>query len=166
MTPWQIVIVAVGSALAGGLVTSWFARPTSRLAAEGEEQPLAAVAPALAAIADGPRHERERDIERSAYVEFLVRVEAAFRHAAPGSATPLAHQRAVGAALDILRLVGPNEVAEAAQRLASLATADHGRSPHEVEDARNVFLNAARSALHPSSFLTPAGGPDAPGPLG
>ncbi|MEU6349655.1 hypothetical protein ABZ896_10045 [Streptomyces sp. NPDC047072] len=166
MTFWQMVIVAVGSAVAGGLVTYGFARPTGRPAAEKEEQPLTAVALALAAIADTPRQERERDVERSAYVEFLVCVEAAFRHAAPGSASPLAHQRAVGAALDILRLVGPDEVADAAQRLASLATTDHGCLPHEVEDARNAFLNAARSALQRSSVLAPASGLDVPGPLG
>ncbi|MGW5096317.1 hypothetical protein ACWEQ1_17285 [Streptomyces nodosus] len=147
MSPWELALAA-GSALAGCLcVAAWFARPLDRRpASEGPEQELAAVVPQIViAIADAPRAQRQREADRSAYVEFLVRVEAAFR--APGSAAPLAERRAVGAALDIIRLVAPTDVVEAAQHLAALARADHRASSQDVEHARTAFLDVARSAL-------------------
>ncbi|WP_416971654.1 hypothetical protein [Streptomyces sp. 4F14] len=155
MSPWELALVAVGSALAGGLSVAWFARPLGRrLADEAPERQLAAVVPQIVmAIADAPRAERQREADRSAYVEFLVRVDGAF--GAPGSTAPLAERRAVGEALDVIRLIGPADVVEAAQGLAALARADHRASPHDVEHAKTTFLNAARSALQPAPLLPP-----------
>jgi hypothetical protein len=164
MSPWELVLVAAGSALAGSLCVVWFARPArGGPTHEGPEQRLATVAPAiLMALADAPRAELQRDTERSAYVEFLVRVEAAVAAASPGRAAPLAVRRAVGASLDVVVLVAPADVVEAAQHLSSLAQADQGCSAHDVEHARTAFLNAARGALKPPPFLTPAGGQHVP----
>ncbi|WP_157876595.1 hypothetical protein [Streptomyces graminilatus] len=154
-----MVLVAAGSAFAGGLCVAWFARPVVRRPTDEQpEQGLAAAVPEfLRAMADAPRAERQREADRAAYLEFLVRVEAAFGAASAGSTAPLAERRAVSEALDALRLVGPADVVEAAQDLTALALADHGSSPDDVERAKATFLNAARSALKPPSFLTPAG---------
>jgi hypothetical protein len=109
-------------------------------------------------LADAPRAQQRHEFERSAYVEFLVRIEAAFTAATASRPAPLAERRAVSAALYVLVLVAPADVVESARHLASFTDAGHGCSPHDVEHARTTFLNTARSALKSSPFLTPTGG--------
>lgn len=50
-------------------------------------------------------------------------------------------------ALDALVLVGPYDVVETAQRLASLVQPDRRHSPDGAERARTAFLTSARIAL-------------------
>ena len=159
MSLWEMVLVAAGSAVAGALPVAWFARPIGRRPAERPEHPLAAVYPAiLMAIGDARRAEREQEARRPAYIEFLVRVEAA-NAAAPSGAASLDERQAVSKALDVIALVGPADVVKAAQHLALtlLTHAGHERSPDNVERARTAFVNAARSALEPPASLIHAG---------
>ncbi|WP_326812348.1 hypothetical protein OIE62_07330 [Streptomyces scopuliridis] len=97
-------------------------------------------------IGSATHAQRQREMRRPAYLEFLICIEAALGTANPGAAS-LEEQRAVNRALDALVLIGPSDVVETAQRLASLVQPDHGRSPSEVERARTAFLTSARSAL-------------------
>lgn len=148
MSPWEIALIAVGSAVAGGLPVAWFTRPM-KPRATSEAQPLAA--DFLMMITDAARDQRQREVRRPAYLEFLVRVDAALGMAGPTSASTLEERRAVSSALDALALVGPSDVVEAAQSLASLGQRDDWRLSSEAEHARTAFLSSARSALGSSS---------------
>lgn len=148
MSPWGIALVAVGSAIAGGLVVAWFARPM-KVKATSETQPLAADLVRL--ITGDAREQREREARRPAYLDFLVRVGAALGMAGPVGASTLEERRAVSSALDVLVLVGPADAVEAAQHLAALAQRDDWRLSSEVGEARAAFLTSARSALGSSS---------------
>ncbi|MET8561234.1 hypothetical protein ABZV75_11840 [Streptomyces flaveolus] len=110
----------------------------------GAQPPAAAL---LTMLGDGARDQRQQEMRRPAYLEFLVRVEAALGAADPTGASALEERRAVSSALDVLELVGPAEVIATARHLASLAQRDDGRSSSEVEQARTAFLASARSAL-------------------
>ncbi|MBT2527465.1 hypothetical protein J7E91_19050 [Streptomyces sp. ISL-99] len=105
-------------------------------------QPLAAAL--LALRNDAARVQREREARRPAYLELLVRVDAAL--GMTGIST-VEERRTVTGALDVLELVGPGNVVETARHLASLAQRDGGIPSSEVEQARTAFLASARSAL-------------------
>ncbi|MFC8661936.1 hypothetical protein [Streptomyces sp. NPDC057199] len=151
MSPWEIALIAVGSAIAGGLPVAWFTRPM-RVKATSETQPLAADLVRL--ITGDGRVQREREARRPAYLDFLVRVDAALGLVDPVGASTLEERRAVSSALDVLVLVGPSDAVEAAQHLAALAQRDDWRLSREVGEARAAFLTSARSALGPLSVDT------------
>ncbi|MGX1668625.1 hypothetical protein [Streptomyces sp. NPDC055400] len=115
-----------------------------RRRATAGKQPLAS--DLLTLFSDAAHAQRQRETRRPAYLEFLVRVEAALGAADPTSVATLEQRRAVSRALDALLLVGPSDVVETAQHLASIAQQE-GRSPSDVEQARTAFLTSARSAL-------------------
>ncbi|MGX1909365.1 hypothetical protein ACWIID_10920 [Streptomyces phaeochromogenes] len=120
-----------------------------RLKATAEAKPLAS--DILMMVSNAARDQEQREVRRPAYLEFLVRVDAALGMAGPTGASTLEERRAVSSALDVLVLVGPSDVVETAQHLAALAQRDHGHSSSEVEHARTAFLTSARSALGSSS---------------
>ncbi|MER5210985.1 hypothetical protein ABT063_10480 [Streptomyces sp. NPDC002838] len=116
-----------------------------KLKATSQAQPLAA--DIVRMITGDARDQREREVRRPAYLDFLVRVDAALGLVGPTGASTLEERRAVRSALDVLVLVGPSDVVEAAQRLAALAQRDDWRLSSEVGEARAAFLTSARRAL-------------------
>lgn len=146
MSLWVLALVAAGAAVAGSLSCAWFARPMGH-------QAKTVLPEILKEFGDAAHTQREREFRRPAYLEFLVRVNAALGAADPSGTASLEERRAVSSALNVMVLVGPANVVEAAQHLASLVHDDHWRSPSDVEHARTAFLTAARSALSAASSV-------------
>ncbi|MFD7016627.1 hypothetical protein [Streptomyces sp. NPDC059928] len=144
MSPWEIALLAAGAAVAGGLPVAWFTRPMKIKTPTDAQSPAAAL---LTMVADATEKQRQQEVRRPVYLEFLVRVEAALGTAGPTSASALEERRAVSSALDAMELVGPADVIETARHLASLAQHDDSRSYSEVEQAKTAFLASARGAL-------------------
>ncbi|MFI1420881.1 hypothetical protein ACH4VX_23455 [Streptomyces sp. NPDC020731] len=99
----------------------------------------------------------ERDVRRTAYVAFLGRAEAAHQartahHDALGGPTAAARRQeyadavnAVGEALNVVRLEGPDAVVTAAEDLAGALAPT--APPPRYAAAHSAFLTAARAAV-------------------
>ncbi|OEV05195.1 hypothetical protein [Streptomyces oceani] len=149
MTEWGVALLAAGSALAGSLVTGWFARSAGNRQAEaarhaGDRQADALLDTVRTTLQD-QRDVRLLDLRRQTYAAFLEAAEAVLlthRTGEGGSADRSALQRALATVL----LEGPEEVADAARVLVTaLGT---GRAPDELVAAREDFLHRAREALN------------------
>ncbi|MEV0471875.1 hypothetical protein [Streptomyces prunicolor] len=139
----EVALIAAVAAVAGGLPVIWFARPLRH-----QSTSVAEVLPdVLQLIGSAANEQRQHDVRRPAYLEFLYRVDTALGATSPSGPAPLDKRRAVNSALDALRLVGPDDVLNAAQHLATLVQDDRSCPPDDVDRARTVFLTAARSAL-------------------
>ncbi|MFG2370471.1 hypothetical protein ACGFY9_03195 [Streptomyces sp. NPDC048504] len=139
----EVALIAAVAAVAGGLPVIWFARPLRHRATS-----VAEVLPdVLQLIGSAANEQRQHDVRRPAYLEFLFRVEKALGAASPSGPAPLDKRRAVSSALDALRLVGPDDVVDAAQHLATLVQDDQRCPADDMDRAKTVFLAAARSAL-------------------
>jgi hypothetical protein len=157
MDVWGIAIVAAGSAIAGGLSTFWFARPSACRSPGQADAQLAAAALYPSVVRGSGRAEQQQEVRRSGYASFIERVDSAFAAAAVDGSVPLDQRRSVSHALDIISLIGPDDVVEAAQQVALLVNTDIGRSPGDVERARSALLTAARRALGPHTLSALSG---------
>ncbi|MFD5318573.1 hypothetical protein [Streptomyces sp. NPDC127098] len=129
MSEWGIALIAAAAAVAGSLVTGWFARSA------GERQAAAMVATVRMSIAE-QRSVRMLEQRRVTYLRFL--------EAAEGRATDRA---ALRRAFDAVTLEGPTEVAESARTLVDRLRGE--RSLDEIAQARAAFVAAAGKALRP-----------------
>lgn len=151
MGEWGIALIAACSALAGSLVTGWFARSAgSRQAAAarhaGDRQADALLDTVRMSLVE-QRAVRVLDQRRQTYARFLDAAETVrlTRMTGEGHADDRpALQRAYGAVL----LEGPDETARAAGDLLDCLRGS-ARTPDEVERARLAFIDAARNALEP-----------------
>jgi hypothetical protein len=150
MSDWGIPLITAGSAIAGSLVTGWYARSAgSKQAAAarhaGDRQADALLETVRMTLADS-RAVRLLDLRRQTYVEFLEAAEIALqarrtgddRHAEPGDSL----QRAFAA----VELEGPEEVTAVARVLIELMPR-LSTTLDELEHARSDFIQAARTAL-------------------
>jgi hypothetical protein len=159
MSEWGLALVAAGSALAGGVITGWFARSAGARQADaarhaGERQAEAArhagerqadaLLDTVRATLDEQRAVRVLEIRRQTYVQFLEAVEIVLlsHRTGVGTANDLpALQRAFGA----VQLEGPEDVARIARELVDgLRT---GRALVDLERARANLIAAAQVAL-------------------
>ncbi|MET4922517.1 hypothetical protein P3L51_09180 [Streptomyces sp. PSRA5] len=151
MDEWGIALIAAGSALAGSLVTGWFARSAGMRQAEaaqhaGDRQADALLHTVRLTLQE-QRAVRLLDLRRQTYVAFLEAAEAATLTSrtgiGPGS-DGAALQRAFGA----VALEGPADVARAAREVADRLRRDD--SPDDIERAKQTFISAAQAALDPA----------------
>ncbi|MEK8146302.1 hypothetical protein NKH18_48790 [Streptomyces sp. M10(2022)] len=112
--------------------------------AGGAQSPAAAL---LTILNEAARDQRQQAVRRPAYLEFLVRVDAALSMGGPTGTLALEERSSLINALEVLELVGPADVVETARHLALLAQHNDGSSPSKVEQARMAFLASARGAL-------------------
>ncbi|MFD6418103.1 hypothetical protein [Streptomyces sp. NPDC060194] len=147
MTDWGIALIAAGSALAGSIVTGWFARSAGGAQAAAARHAGDRQADAL--LETVRRTLRAQDAVRTA--EARRRTYAAFLLAAGTAATAARSGRADAAdggdldrALALVALEGPDEVEAAARHLA--AALRRSARPDDVEDARRGFVAAVRAA--------------------
>ncbi|MGW5350242.1 hypothetical protein ACWERV_06915 [Streptomyces sp. NPDC004031] len=151
MGEWGTALIAAGSAVAGSIVTGWYARiaggEQARAARHAGDRQADATLEAVRLTLREQAAERALDVRRQAYVRFLDAAGTALAEergggtAAPG-ARPALHQ-----ALAAVELEGPAAAGAAASALAD-ALRRH-RPPAELEAARQSFLTAARAALRP-----------------
>ncbi|MFI6585666.1 hypothetical protein [Embleya sp. NPDC050493] len=159
MSEWGLALVGAGSALAGGVITGWFARSAgARQAAAarhaGERQAEAArhagerqadaLLDTVRTTLDEQRTVRVMEIRRQTYVQFLEAAEIVLlsHRTGAGSATDFPTlQRAFGA----VQLEGPADVVRTARELVEGLRA--GRPFDDLERARMSFVEAARVAL-------------------
>ncbi|MFI1385806.1 hypothetical protein [Embleya sp. NPDC020886] len=148
MSEWGIALIAAGSALAGGLITGWFARSAGIRQADAARHAGNRQADALLdtvrTTLDEQRVERLLDLRRQTYVRFLEAAETAILAQRAGTGTPQdlpTLQRAFAA----VQLEGPPEVTRAA-RVLTEAVRRH-ETPDQLEQARQAVLAAAQQAL-------------------
>lgn len=148
MSEWGIALLAAGSALAGGLITGWFARSAGMRQADaarhaGDRQ-ADALLETVRTTLDEQRAERLTDVRRQTYLRFLEAAETVIltRRTNSGGHDDLpALQRAFGA----LQLEGPAEVTDAAR--AFVAELRRNGPLDDLERLRVVLLSAAQAAL-------------------
>ncbi|MFC8077174.1 hypothetical protein ACFUN8_16790 [Streptomyces sp. NPDC057307] len=151
MSEWGIALIAAGSALAGSLVTGWFARSAGMRQAEaaqhaGDRQADALLHTVRLTLQE-QRAVRLLDLRRHTYVAFLQAAEAVALTSRTGigpGGDGAALQRALGA----VALEGPAEVARAAGEVVDRLRRDD--SPDDVERAKLTFVSAAQAALDPA----------------
>jgi hypothetical protein len=159
MSEWGLALVGAGSALAGGVITGWFARSAgARQAAAarhaGERQAEAArhagerqadaLLDTVRATLDEQRVTRALEVRRQTYVQFLEAAEIVLssHRTGAGNVNDLpALRRAFGA----VQLEGPADVVRTARELVEGLRA--GRPFDELERARANLIEAARAAL-------------------
>ena len=149
MSEWGIALIAAGAALAGSLVTGWFARAAGGRQADaarhaGDRQADAALATVRMTLAD-QRSIRLLDLRRGAYAEFLAAAEVLVltRRTRVGDSGDLpALRRAFAAVL----LEGPEAVSAPARGFVDLLSAGRG-SLDDLDRERQGFITAAREAL-------------------
>ncbi|GGK90164.1 hypothetical protein [Streptomyces flaveus] len=144
MSDWGIALIAAGSAIAGSIVTGWYARSAGiRQAAAarhaGERQAdalLESVRMTLRAESD----HREFALRRQTYAEFLGAAETRIltERNGRGQADDVLLQRALGGVL----LEGPPDAAAAAQHLVDCLRR-HER-PDELKRAKLAFVSVAQ----------------------
>ncbi|MFE5666094.1 hypothetical protein ACFQ7W_19435 [Streptomyces niveus] len=144
MDEWGIALIAAGSALAGSLVTGWFARSAGMKQAEaaqhaGDRQADALLHTVRLTLQE-QRAVRLLDLRRQTYVAFLEAATPTDR-AGFGSDGLVALQRAFGA----VELEGPTDVARLAGEVVSGLRRDD--PPDDVERAKLHFTSAAQAAL-------------------
>ncbi len=148
MGEWGTALIAAASAVAGSIVTGWFAfraggRQADAARHAGDRQADAVLDTVRMTLAE-QRAVRLLDLRRQTYVQFLGAAEAVFLARRTGEGSPgdrAALQRSLGA----LQLEGPAEVARTARELADALRAE--RSPDDIGRARLAFIEAARAAL-------------------
>ncbi|OPC79238.1 hypothetical protein B4N89_34830 [Embleya scabrispora] len=148
MSEWGIALLAAGSALAGGLITGWFARGAGMRQADaarhaGDRQ-ADALLETVRTTLDEQRAERLMDARRQTYLRFLEAAETVIltRRTGSGGHDDLpALQRAYGA----VQLEGPTEVTDAAR--AFVAELRRNGPLDDLEQLRVALLSAAQAAL-------------------
>ncbi|MGX2996438.1 hypothetical protein JNUCC64_19550 [Streptomyces sp. JNUCC 64] len=150
MGDWGIALIAAGAALAGSVVTGWYARGAGLRQAEaarhaGDRQADAVLESVRMTLRAEAEH-RESALRRQVYAEFLGAAEArllAERTGRGGADGDVALQRALGGVL----LEGPSEVADAARHLVD-GLRRHER-PDELQRAKLAFVSVARECCRP-----------------
>lgn len=147
MSDWGIALIAAGSAIAGSVVTGWYARSAGiRQAAAarhaGDRQAEALLESVRMTLRAEAGH-REFVLRRQTYAEFLGAAEARIlteRNGRGQADDDALLQRALGGVL----LEGPPEAAEAAQHLVDRLRS-HER-PDELQRAKRAFVSVAHRA--------------------
>ncbi|QNP71067.1 hypothetical protein IAG44_17580 [Streptomyces roseirectus] len=152
MSEWGVALIAAGSALAGSLVTGWYARGAGLRQAEaarhaGDRQADALLESVRITIR-AEATQRALTERRRIYAEFLSAAETVILTERTGQGHPddAAHlQRALAAVL----LEGPPDVAASAQALLD-ALRRHA-SLDDLQRAKSAFVTAAQHATpHPA----------------
>ncbi|GAQ58246.1 hypothetical protein [Streptomyces acidiscabies] len=147
MSEWGVALIAAGSAVAGSIVTGWYARGAGIRQAEaarhaGDRQ-AEALLESVRITVRADAEQRARAERRRVYAEFLAAAEARIlteRTGRGGAEDEAVFQRALG----LILLEGPAPVAEAARGIAG-ALRGHV-SPDELEGVKSVFIGVARGA--------------------
>lgn len=150
MSDWGIALIAACSAIAGSVVTGWYARSAGiRQAAAarhaGDRQAEALLESVRMTLHAESGH-REFTVRRQAYAEFLGAAEArilAERTGRGQAEDDVLLQRALGGVL----LEGPAEAAAAAQHLVDCLRR-HER-PDELKRAKLDFVSVAQECCQP-----------------
>jgi len=152
MSEWEIALVAAliaaCSAVAGSLVTGWYARSAGILQAEaarhaGDRQ-ADAVQETVRLTLRQQNSTHALDTRRQAYVRFLDAAETAVA-AEQGGQVQSGDQAALQRANAEVTLEGPETVVFAAREIIGLLRR-HGR-PDDLESAKQRFVAAAQTAL-------------------
>ncbi|MGW0731599.1 hypothetical protein [Streptomyces sp. NPDC002851] len=148
MTEWGVALIAAGAALAGSVVTGWFAMGAGGRQAEaarhaGDRQ-ADAVLETVRATLHEQRTTRVLDLRRQTYVRFLEAAASAASTLRTGVADG-PDQPSLERSLQAVLLEGPAHVAEAARELADRL--ERSRPLDDIEEAESAFLTAARQAL-------------------
>ncbi|PKV86536.1 hypothetical protein [Streptomyces sp. TLI_146] len=150
MSDWGIALIAAGSAVAGSVVTGWYARSAGIRQATaarhaGDRQADALLESVRMTLSAESGH-RESALRRQTYAEFLGAAETRIlteRNGRGQSDEDAQLQRALGGVL----LEGPPEAAEAAQHLVD-SLRRHER-PDELNRAKLAFVSVARECCRP-----------------
>ncbi len=152
MSEWEIAltaaVIAALSAIAGSLVTGWFARSAGILQAQaaqhaGDRQ-ADAVQETVRLTLQQQYSVHALDTRRQAYVRFLDAVETAVA-AEQGGQGQAGDRAALQRANAEVTLEGPEAVAGAAGEIAGLLL--RHRRPDDLESAKLRFVAAAQVAL-------------------
>ncbi|MQY14479.1 hypothetical protein SRB5_46460 [Streptomyces sp. RB5] len=147
MSDWGIALIAAGAALAGSIVTGWYARSAGLRQAEaarhaGDRQ-AEALLESVRLTLEGAEAQRRLTLRRQTYADFLAAADARtlLDRRGRGTGDEESHlQRAHGG----IALEGPEEVTTAADALVA-ALRGHARAD-ELSAARADFVTAARRA--------------------
>ena len=150
MSDWGIALIAAGSAIAGSVVTGWYARAAGiRQAAAarhaGDRQADALLESVRMTLHADSGH-RAFAVRRQAYAEFLGAAEARIlteRNGRGKADDEALLQRALSGVL----LEGPPDAAAAAQHLVD--SLRRHESPDELKHAKMAFLSVARECCQP-----------------
>jgi hypothetical protein len=144
-----IALIAAGSAIAGSVVTGWFAYRAGNRQAEaarhaGDRQ-ADAVLHTVRMTLEEQRAVRLLDLRRQTYVQFLEAAEVVILAHRTGEGLSAGDRAALQRASGAVALEGPHEVAQAARDLVNrLRTSP---SADELGYARRSFIDAAHTAL-------------------
>ncbi|MCF1599534.1 hypothetical protein [Streptomyces muensis] len=150
MSDWGIALIAAGSAIAGSVVTGWYARGAGIRQAEaarhaGDRQAEALLESVRMTLSAEAGH-REFARRRQVYAEFLGAAEARILTERTGRGhtdDDVLLQRALGHVL----LEGPPDAAAAAQHLVD-GLRRHER-PGELASAKQAFVSVAQECCRP-----------------
>ncbi|MGW0756031.1 hypothetical protein ACWD1Y_06000 [Streptomyces sp. NPDC002814] len=152
MSEWGVALIAAGSAIAGSIVTGWYARSSGLRQAEaarhaGDRQADALLESVRLTI-QSEQVQRSLAQRRQIYVEFLGAAEARVlteRTGRGGSDDEALLQRALGAVV----LEGPPEAAAAARHLVDCLR--RHESPDDIDRAKSVFVSVVQGLLNVST---------------
>ncbi|WP_210577935.1 hypothetical protein [Streptomyces sp. GESEQ-4] len=152
MSEWGVALIAAGSAIAGSIVTGWYARSSGLRQAEaarhaGDRQADALLESVRLTI-QSEQVQRSLAQRRQIYVEFLGAAEARVlteRTGRGGSDDEALLQRALGAVV----LEGPPEAATAARHLVDCLR--RHESPDDIDRAKSVFVSVVQGLLNVST---------------
>ncbi|MFI0937363.1 hypothetical protein [Streptomyces sp. NPDC021020] len=151
MGEWGTALIAAGSAVAGSIVTGWYARiaggEQARAARHAGDRQADATLEAVRLTLREQAAERALDVRRQAYVRLLDAAGSASAEERGGGAAAPGSRAELQQALAAVELEGPADVSAAAAALAEALR--RRKPPAEVEAARQSFLAAARAALRP-----------------
>lgn len=149
MSDWGIALIAAGSAIAGSVVTGWYARGAgirqAAAARHAGDRQAEALLESVRMTLRAESHHREFALRRQTYAEFLGAAEGRIltERSGRGQADDAALQRALGGVL----LEGPPDAAAAAQDLVDCLRR-HER-PDELKRAKTAFVSVAQECCRP-----------------
>ena len=166
MSVWGIALISACSALAGSMITGWFARSAGARQAEAARYAGSQQADALLAAgsrqADAlletvrmslaeQRAGRVLDSRRQTYLSFAAAMDAVIGAERSGEG-PRDGRATLQRAFGAVQLEGPAETVQKAGYVLECLRDGTSRSPDDLERARQQFIDAARNALAPTQL--------------
>jgi hypothetical protein len=166
MSVWGIALISACSALAGSMITGWFARSAGARQAEAARYAGSRQADALLAAgsrqADAlletvrmslaeQRAGRVLDSRRQTYLSFAAAMDAVIGAERSGEG-PRDGRATLQRAFGAVQLEGPAETVQKAWYVLECVRDGTSRSPDDLERARQQFIDAARNALAPTQL--------------
>ncbi|MFI8769490.1 hypothetical protein ACIGN6_31925 [Streptomyces sp. NPDC053792] len=151
MSEWGIALIAAGSAIAGSIVTGFFAwkaghRQAAAAEAAGHAQANALISTVQATL-DEQRRTRAIDQRRQVYVQLLDAGERLRNSVLASASASAATIEDVRATLSMVVLEGPDPVVAAARAYADALDPRGGRSSEDRSAKRDAYIEAVRQVL-------------------